>query len=165
MNIFLLSRDVEKCAQYHCDKHVVKMILEYAQLLSTAHHVLSDKPPEGIYKATHVNHPCAVWARQSNNNYLWLWCLLSYLCDEYEHRYGKVHKTKRLLVTLYQLPEHIPIGHKTSLPQCVADDCLSLDAVAAYRKYYRKHKAYMCTWTKRDQPDWFCKETKDERMD
>lgn len=155
MNIFVLDRDIEKCAKYHCDRHVVKMILEYAQLLSTAHHVLSDQPPDGIYKPTHVNHPCAVWVRQSNNNYNWLWCLLSWLCQEYQHRYGKVHKTQHLLVPLYQPPKDIPISHKTEFPQCVTDDCLSDDAVTAYRKYYNTHKSSMCTWTNRHQPSWF----------
>lgn len=155
MNIFVLDRDVEKCAQYHCDKHVVKMVLEYAQLLSTAHHVLSDQPPDEIYKATHVNHPCAVWVRQSNNNYNWLYCLLRYLCGEYTYRYGRRHKTSHLLPILGRPPIYMPISHKTESPQCVTDDCLSKDAVTAYRKYYNIHKAYMCAWTNRHQPTWF----------
>ena len=117
MNIFYLDRDVTKCAEYHNDKHVVKMILEYAQLLSTAHRVLDgkeyidassgrkikrwrleDTSLEGcLYKATHVNHPSAVWVRQSNNNYNWLVCLFQSLLSEYTHRYGKIHSCDRLV--------------------------------------------------------------------
>ena len=40
MNIFYLHENPEICAEYHCDKHVVKMILETAQMLSTAHRII-----------------------------------------------------------------------------------------------------------------------------
>jgi len=81
MNIFYLDKDPRICAENHCDKHCVKMILEYAQLLSTAHRVLDGDPnqelPDGrqdvLYKATHVNHPSAVWVRQNEANYKWLY--------------------------------------------------------------------------------------------
>ena len=112
MNVFYLDRDPVTAAKMHCDKHVVKMIIEYAQLMSTAHRVLDGEMYYGLtkngrkikrwklnsnmedilYKASHINHPSAIWARQSNNNYNWLYCLFTALCDEYTHRYGKVHE-------------------------------------------------------------------------
>ena len=115
MNIFYLDHDTQKCAEMHNDKHVVKMILEYAQLLSTAHrildgvlstgvsasgrkktvYVLADDRDTTLYSATHVNHPSAVWVRQSDANYMWLAELLEMVCGEYTYRYGKVHKVER----------------------------------------------------------------------
>ena len=105
MNIFYLHQDPKVCAQWAVDSHCVKMILESAQLLSTAHRVLDgvqyidtssgrkikrwklDDDREGIlYSATHVNHPCAVWARESNNKYGWLWIYLYEHCKEYTRR-------------------------------------------------------------------------------
>ena len=86
MNIFYLDKDPKKCAEMHCDKHVVKMILEYAQLLSTAHRVLDGNEwadHVGLYKATHKNHPSAIWARESAGNYFWLNKLFQELCKEY----------------------------------------------------------------------------------
>ena len=97
MNIFYLHPDPKKCAEMHLNKHCVKMILEYAQLLSTAHRVLDGDDyanQYNLYKATHVNHPSAIWVRQSCYNYSWLMQLLCHLCIEYTHRYGKVHKVQ-----------------------------------------------------------------------
>ena len=130
MNIFYLNNDPKICAEMHLDKHVVKMILEYAQLLSTAHRVLDGTvstrlsksgrkqqyyPLAGerdnfLYSATHVNHPSAVWVRHSYENYEWLYKLFIALLDEYTHRYGRIHATARLIDALYTPPIHIPKG-------------------------------------------------------
>jgi len=130
MNIFYLNNDPKLCAEMHLDKHVVKMILEYAQLLSTAHRVLDGTvstrlsksgrkqqyyPLAGerdnfLYSATHVNHPSAVWVRHSYENYEWLYKLFIALLDEYTHRYGRIHATARLIDALYTPPIHIPKG-------------------------------------------------------
>lgn len=91
MNIFYLHSDAKECAVMHCDKHVVKMILETAQLLSTAHRLLDGNDDPILYKATHKNHPSAIWTRKSQKNYLWLTSLLQNLCQEYTYRYGKIH--------------------------------------------------------------------------
>lgn len=156
MNIFYLSACPVTAASYHCDKHVVKMILEYAQLLSTAHHVLDeDEAPEGIYKKTHVNHPSAVWVRQSKANYLWTLDLLLHLLEEYQHRYKKVHKTFRLLPKLVQHPMNIPDEDFTDPPQCMPDEYKCDDAVEAYRNYYRGAKAYFASWKNTPTPQWW----------
>ena len=81
MNIFYLDEDTEICAQYHCDKHVVKMILEYAQILCTVLHELGQEAP---YRPTHRNHPCTVWARESLDNWIWLRALCQALNQECE---------------------------------------------------------------------------------
>lgn len=155
MNIFFLHRHPMICAQQHCDKHVVKMILEYAQLLSTAHHKLSEKPLDGLYKPTHINHPCAIWARQSGHNYRWLSRLYSHLCVEYTHRYGKKHKTESLKPMLMCIPGGISLQTKWSDPPlAMDDDCKMGDAVLSYRTYYKFKKAALLKYTNRDLPEW-----------
>ena len=157
MNIFYLDRDPVKCAMMHCDKHVVKMILEYAQLLSTAHHEIDGDPSIDCYKATHKNHPSAVWARENRSNYQWLWQLLNNLLVEYTFRYGKIHKTERsgIFENLRQLPHELRGGKFTDPPQCMPDYCKDDDAVIAYRNYYIREKSYMARWKNTDSPPWY----------
>ena len=110
MNIFYLHKDPETCAQMHCDQHCVKMILEYAQMLSTAHRVYGSED-ERLYKVAHLNHPSTVWVRSHLNNYLFTRNLFLYLSVEYTNRYGKIHKTQsRLEDVLFEPPEDIPSG-------------------------------------------------------
>lgn len=148
MNIFYLSRDVTECARYHCDKHVVKMILEYAQLLSTAHRVLDGDFAAsrlGCYKATHVNHPSAVWVRASRDHYDWLVSLFDALCREYTHRYGKHHKCESMH-GLLNVPENIPEAGWTDPPQCMPDEYKQDDTVQAYRDYIVGAKSHFAKW-------------------
>ena len=156
MNIFVLSLDPKVAAEMHCDKHVVKMCLEYAQLLSTTHHMLSTKPPSNIYKPTHKNHPCAKWARRSTDNYNWLCRLYLYTCEEYEKRYKRRHKSYELRHILQNYPQHLKQGIGTSFAQAMPDKYKNPDPVVAYRAYYQGEKAYMATWNKgRKQPNWW----------
>ena len=140
MNIFYLSADPHAAAQAQGDKHVVKMILESAQMLSTAHRVLDgDKSGDnkGAYKATHKNHPSNVWARENSANYKWLREHAMALCKEYSRRYGKVHKTQAVIQSLFMPPSNIP--HKSTIsriPQCMPDEYKNVDPVTAYRAYY-----------------------------
>lgn len=151
MNIFLLDYDITKCAQDHCDKHVVKMCIEYAQLLSSVHHMLGK--PAG-YNLTHKNHPCAIWARASMNNYEWLFNLAIELGDEYTYRYGKTHKSIQLIETL-PIPD-LEYSIQTPFPKCVRDELKTIpDVVDAYREYYNTDKASFCTWKRRSTPIWF----------
>jgi hypothetical protein len=92
MNIFLLDENPQINAQYHCDKHVVKMILETAQLLCSANHLCGDGDPP--YKLAHKNHPVTKWVRASYLNYLWLLDLVDEMHKEWQFRYGdKIHKS------------------------------------------------------------------------
>jgi len=156
MNIFVLYADPVRCAKAHCDKHVVKMILETAQLLSTTHHILDNgKVPEGIYKSTHRMHPCAVWARQSAGNYTWLHELGMSLCAEYTHRYLKTHKTQEVLHILRKLPRSIARTRQTPWAQCMPDQYRApRNAIQAYRAYYMGEKARMLKYTNRPHPSW-----------
>ena len=177
MNIFYIDTDPKLCAEWAVDKHCVKMILEAAQLLSTAHRLLdgveyTDKSKTGrnvkrwrlddnreqtIYAATHINHPCAVWCRETNNNYNWLWCYLDEHCKEYTYRYGKIHKLQstRLLDALSATPNNIPIGPKTQPPSAMdAKYIISENVVENYRNYYRVGKAHLHNWKIREAPKW-----------
>lgn len=164
MNIFVLADSPVEAARLQCDKHVVKMILETAQLLSTAHQVLDGVKPD-MYKITHKNHPCAVWARQTDLNYLWLYAHFVALCDEYTYRYGKIHKTdSRFRDVLSLMPENIKYADMTIHPICMGTnpECIKPgDVVGSYRDYYKtKQSKFKMTWTKREVPDWFNGETK-----
>jgi hypothetical protein len=158
MNIFYVDKDPYKSAQYLCDKHVVKMILESAQLLCTAHHVHPYfKLPSFLYKPTHKNHPSAVWVRQSLKNYLWLGSHANGLCKEYTYRYGKVHKTQAVIDWLSKHYPDIRYTDFTEPPQCMPDEFKVInDSVSAYRNYYKLGKMPIidCRWTRREQPDW-----------
>ena len=93
MNIFYLSSCPAEAAESHNDKHCVKMILEYAQMLSTAHRELDGNVPDILYKSTHKNHPSTIWTRSSKQHYDWLFRLFRMLSAEYMIRYGKIHKS------------------------------------------------------------------------
>ena len=159
MNIFILSRNIRKCARYHANKHVVKMLLEYCQLLCSAHIVLDDvKMIEDVelYKLTHRNHPCAIWVRSSKANYEWLYDLFYELCDEYTYRYGKVHKCdSKLKNVLVFVPKNIPDVPMTDFALAMPDECKEEDAVESYRNYYRTNKQHLCEWKNRPVPEWF----------
>lgn len=181
MNIFVLSKNPVEAAQLQCNAHVVKMIVESAQMLSTVHRMLDgvlkrapsqsgktmskhwtlpDDRESIMYKAVHVGHPCTVWSMQSNNNYTWHWIHFAALCDEYTYRYGKVHSTDKLLrEALKALPKNLPIGPKTQFalamqanPECMYPN----DPVRSYREFYQtKQERFKMVWTKREVPEWF----------
>jgi len=156
MNIFILDENPDVAAKLHNDRHVVKMIVETAQLLSTAHHVAESPIAPLLYRKTHTNHPCAKWVRESKANYEWAYRLFVELCHEYTHRYGKTHKTfAEKAIALGNVPELPNVG-LTPFPQCMPDECkVEGDAVSAYRKYYQVAKAHIATWKNRETPKWF----------
>ena len=149
MNIFYLHTEPKLCAQYHVDKHVVKMILETAQLLSTAHWLTGG---EGPYRMTHKNHPSTVWTRSTTANYKWLCKLGMELCKEYTHRYGKIHKTQQHLEWLSRNIPNIPEGKFTPPTLAMPDVFMCDDNLVAYRKYYTYGKKHLHSWKKREQP-------------
>ena len=133
---------------------MVKMILETAQLLSTAHHILDGADaPSGLYKMTHKNHPSAVWAREANSNYEWLYMHYLALLDEYTFRYGKHHKSGELQDILVNLPKNIPVNSFTQPPPAMdVSYIISNDSVVNYRNYYRYGKSHLHKYTKRGIP-------------
>jgi hypothetical protein len=159
MNIFVLHTDPQKAARYHCDKHVVKMILETAQLLSTAHHMLdnSNYANTKLYRKAYYNHPCAVWVRQSDANYKWALNLLRHLLTEFKLRYGGSHSTGEIYKYLTKLPTNIPSKELTPFAQAMPDTYKNKNAVTAYRQYYNNDKRHLFSWTHRPKPHWIMK--------
>lgn len=180
MNIFYLDPNPQLAAEYHCDKHVVKMIVEYSQLLSTAHRILDgtmylDKtangrsikrwrhPDENMEKnlclACHVNHPSAIWTRSNVGHYLWLRDLLDCLVAEYKYRYNnKKHATELRIPYLVKPPTNIPKVSWSDpppamkhYPQCIVRG----NVVESYRNYYAVAKRSFATWKKRPDPKWY----------
>jgi hypothetical protein len=136
MNLFYLHRDPVEAARMQCDRHVVKMILETAQMLSTAHIELDGE--QLAYKATHKNHPSTVWVRSSAKAYRWAYEHMMALSAEYTRRYGKVHKTIREHAIALSLPPVNVDLHADFVepPQCMYDECKRDDTVLAYQLYY-----------------------------
>ena len=177
MNIFFLDKDPRLAAEYHCDKHVVKMILESAQLLSTAHRLLdgqmyieqkattgrnvkrwrlNDEREKVLYGVTHINHPSAVWSRSNIDHYRYLYDLFVYLMDEYTYRYGKVHKCTTLAKYLSSPPFNLNDYTQTPI-LCAMDKkfIISENGVENYRNYYIMGKKHLAKWTKRSPPEWY----------
>ena len=153
MNIFVLSLNAREAAEYHCDKHVVKMILETAQLLYCAHWVVDpDNIPAGAYRKTHPNHPCAIWVRESTENYRWLSDLGLCLCREYTYRYGKHHKTEAHIAWLSDNFPPLPAVPRTPFRMAMPDEFKCDDPVLAYQAYYLGAKERMLTFSKRPPP-------------
>jgi hypothetical protein len=181
MNIFRLDDNPRKAAELQCDKHIPKMIVESAQMLSTTHRMLdgietkclsksgkrmvkyylleSDLEPI-MYKAVHFNHPSTVWTRESIENYQWHYEHFVGLCDEYKYRYGRIHKTDELLRDILKRPPvNIPKVSETpfklamgSNPECMYPS----DPVRSYREFYQtKQDRFKMVWTKRPVPEWF----------
>ena len=156
MNIFLLDKDPEVAAKYHCDKHVVKMILESAQMLCSAYQKHFGKDQD-LYKIAFPNHPMTIWVGNSLSNFLWLMNLLNNLLMEYTHRYDKIHATKEIhkqllskMNNIMDMPEH---GF-TEPPQCMPDEYKDKDFIKAYRKYYIGEKKKFAKYTNREEPSW-----------
>lgn len=164
MNIFVLDQFPMLAAQYHSDTHVVKMVLETAQLLSTTHQLLTplDKQPlTNIYQPTHINHPCSKWVRESKANYQWLYELFRHLAAEYTYRYYKDHKSwVTLRSALAEPPVNIPDKPLTPFVMAfgkhegVAPDP-KCDAVTNYRWYYITKRDINRWEHRRPMPAWY----------
>jgi hypothetical protein len=186
MNIFYLDANPKVCAEMHCDKHVVKMIIEYAQLMSTAHRIidgeqytdltangrriqrwrLPDERENLLYKASHINHPSAIWCRENKSNYDYLYQLFYWLCREYTHRYGKIHATdEKLSEHLLQSPQNIGHGEFFAPTPAMPSELKIMaktvvagrkyDVLASYQNYYIQEKASFAKWKNRTTPEWF----------
>lgn len=152
MNIFFLDFDTKKCAEYHCDKHVVKMILETAQLLCGAHWVSGSEAP---YRLSHKNHPCSIWVRESLSNYLYLCDLGLELCKEYTYRYGKRHKSQDIIEWCIVNKLNIIDKGFTSPPKAMPDEYKVESVIDSYRNYYIGAKKDFVSWKNRPIPEWF----------
>jgi len=186
MNIFYLSEDPVEAAQMMVDRHVVKMILETAQILSTTHRILDGKEVIGInsksgrkqttwelpddrnnlfYNSTHMNHPSTVWARQNVENYDWLYRHFVAIGREYSYRYGKQHLSiTKLRDTLSSAPNNMRLGQMTKIPSCMDEKyIISDDPVLNYRNYYKYGKAHLHNWKNRMPPKWITEENNESK--
>ena len=184
MNIFYIDECPVQAAEWMVDRHVVKMILESAQLLSTAHRLLDgteiplevrieqedgttkirkkkwwalhDAREDVIYSATHINHPSAVWVRSSVENYNWLVEHFFALMNEYKFRYEKQHKCfGELSYMLQSPPKNLKEWDMTTVPSAMDDKyIISNDPVTNYRNYYKHGKTHLFSWKKREVPEW-----------
>lgn len=159
MNIFALHEDPSKAAQMHCDKHVVKMVLETAQILSTVHHLHGSPNIDSVYKPTHKNHPSVKWAAEWRSNYQWLYWLFYFLSDEYRLRFCREHKSwEKLRLPLEVIPESVPGNLYEGSPFALAMPdvykFVSDDPVECYRAYYWHEKRDLLKYTKRSEPEW-----------
>jgi len=180
MNIFYLHEDPIQNAKCHIDKHIVKMPIEYAQLMSTAHRLLDgemylgktaigrnikrwklhDEREDILYKASHINHPSAIWVRESIENYFQMYKLYMAVLSEFTNRYGKIHGSSKPSIALIRPPSNIPMVKGTQLPQCMPEMCKVKDnPILAYRNYYIVEKNSFASWKNREIPEWF--QTKD----
>lgn len=152
MNIFALSKNPKKAATMMCDKHVVKMVLETAQILCSPF-----EKGSAPYKRSHYNHPSSIWARTSKENYKWLIIHGLALCKEYTYRYGRKHKSEDVIRWCQKNISALAFPKKglTPFAQVMKEEYRSTNPVGAYRTYYLKEKKKMAQWTKRLPPDWW----------
>ena len=166
MNIFAVSDDPRIAALELPDKLVPKMIVESAQMLSTAHRVLDGDQKadaKGLYKKAYENHPSCIWVRKDAMNYWWLWMHALTLCSEYKWRFTDeeeyitgiaVHKTESVISALQELPLNIPAEKDTNwevlqdLPLCMPDQYktengYSRQTTDCYQSFVTRDKPYM----------------------
>jgi hypothetical protein len=177
VNIFVLNKDPKIAAQMHCDKHVPKMVVESAQMLSTAHRMLDGKEytapsksgkrmvkhyklpmnDDKVYKAVHAKHPCTVWTMETHNNYMWHYELFKNLSKEYTFRFGKPHQSWELLKNALNCPpDNIPVGFLTKFALAMPEEYKTEDPVTSYQKYYKQDKKYFAKWERgRRRPYWW----------
>ena len=161
MNIFAVHKCPTESARALPDKLIVKMPLETAQMLSTAHRILS--PHEyceikGIYKPAFVNHPCTIWTRETHENYRWVLEHFVALCEEYHNRYDKYHACwTKLWDGLARFPIDIKEGELTKFAQAMPDQYKSDSHIWSYRNYMINEKHY-AKWEKgTEKPSWWKK--------
>lgn len=186
MNLFILDSDVEKCAQAHIDKHVVKMPLEAAQMLCTnavimslginapnrkldkaelqrlreyaaTQRPLSQEDRKVPYLPAMPNHPCTIWIRSSRTNWLWSVDYAFALEREYQYRYKPKTLKACDVVRSLKVMDTFEIKELTEPAQAMPDEYKHKNPITAYRNYYRGEKAEIASWKKRKAPDWWNK--------
>lgn len=180
MNIFFLDSNPQTSARYHCDKHVVKMVLEYAQILCTSTRALFSDEPSHLeqvpYKSTHAKHPSVLWASENLNNFKYLTMLFAHLAAEYKYRYGKYHASYIALVETDLISSIVDEYNATvsslgrspysdlvfgknqedfgmTYPALAMPDEFKVPCpIQSYRNYYRDGKIHLHNWKKRETP-------------
>ncbi|MEE3233433.1 MAG: pyrimidine dimer DNA glycosylase/endonuclease V [Candidatus Latescibacterota bacterium] len=152
MNIFVLHNDPETAASMVCDKHVVKMILETAQMMCT---VVASHGHDTPYRPTHKKHPCTLWAGKSRANWSWLIDHGMAMSEEYTRRYGRVHKSQSVIEWCAMKHIDLPDTSLTPFAQAMPAQYKNVCAVTAYRDYYLGEKSAIAKWSHSPTPEWF----------
>jgi len=150
MNIFFLDKDPVKAAQLQCDKHVVKMVLETAQMVSTA---VRNQGHDVGYLSAYPKHPMTIWVNKSKNNFAWALKHGLALGEEYTHRYNRVHASHTMLKTIQDLDIKGNAKDMTTPPLCMPDEYKKTSYIASYRNYYVNAKKHFAKYTNRDVPE------------
>jgi len=155
MNIFVLDHDITRCAQFHCDQHVTKMILESVQMLCTA---LNEKGFHTPYRSTHPRHPCVLWVGESYDNFQWLSKLALALNEEYRFRYQRDRDHASIAVLGEIRGFRFRSAGLTEFAQAMPEQYkVPNNAVEAYRAFYRAEKSRFAQWTRRPRPPWWAR--------
>ena len=152
MNIFALDINPKQAAEWHVDKHVVKMPLESAQMLCTVLNQLGVKTP---YKSAYAKHPCTIWTGESMDNFIWLCELGLELCKEYTYRYEKEHKCEAIIKECLTYACKVPNKGLTKFAQAMPEELKKENPIDGYKNYYIKAKNHIAAWKKREIPKWF----------
>ena len=154
MNIFDLDENPVKAAQYLCDKHIVKLALESAQILCTVSWECDVSAP---YKSPHKKHPVVIWASETLVNYDWLIEHALAICCEYHIRFDKkIHASQKVIEWCLEHGGRPDCGELSSFAQCMPDKYRSNNAVESYRNYYINEKKYFAKWKLKDRvPNWW----------
>lgn len=156
MNIFVLDKVPKYAAAYLCDKHIIKMQIEYAQLLSV---YLRSRGIEHtrLMKDTHKNHPCTLWVMDDDINALWLASCLRHVLDEYTARWDKAPNPRIAAITamandyLVEIPWTLPYNWV----YCMPDMCKLDNIEDSYRLYYLLYKRHFAKWSHGPTPAWY----------
>lgn len=152
MNIFILDYDVQKSAQYHCDEHVNKMILEAAQMICTVNHLKGNLPVP--YKPTHSKHPCTIWAATSLENYIYVLDYAHYLNEEAKSRYNRSRNHKSYDILMSMTFPDFELIKRTEFARAMPEEFKRIaDPVEAYREYYKTKE--FATWKYCEKPEWY----------
>ena len=164
MNIFVLDECPDTSAEYMCDQHIPKMLVESAQMMASAlleNGVSTSKMPltkKGTpYRGGYKHHPCTKWVGETRNNYLWLADHASRLWREHYLRFGTSHACGYAVAKMYNLYSEtsIPKGRRTRFVQAMPDEYKNPCTITAYRNFYRGEKAKFATWDRSRQPWWW----------
>lgn len=158
MNIFYLSEDPEQAAKWHCDKHINKMVIEYAQILSTAAWKNDFHDPDRMYKPVpKINPKVHNWAAKTGDNMIWLLKLARATADEFEYRYGHTHASYEKVISKFDMTEiRAPDSGFEEPPLCMGDSYKAEgDAIKSYRRFYIHGKDWSMSWFNRDKPPWY----------
>lgn len=162
MNIFFLDPDPKVAAEYSCDSHVRKMILESAQIMSTVHWIADCSVAEAlygrseIYAPTHPRHPSVLWAARSLSNWRWLQQHCFALSDERLWRFPH-YKHHKSTIVARDMPEPsiLDLGLTAFVVGFKSELEYPFDAIRAYQLYYKREKRHLAAWTRRGAPAWW----------